>query len=248
MKKTRTSILNYLIFTMLFAGAALITGKAALDTDFNSSELAAPTIAEAPVIQLVIDPGHGGEDSGANVGDVLEKDLNLSVSENLADICTIFGYSFKMTRTDDRLLYDYYCDLSDYTGKKKTYDLKNRLRIAEESAAELFVGIHMNKFPQSQYRGLQVYYSANVGESETAAKLGQSYAKKYIAPDNNREIKASGDSIYILKSIEIPAILVECGFISNPEECTALQTPEYRAKLGAVIFSSCAEYLVSREK
>ncbi|MBR5252345.1 MAG: N-acetylmuramoyl-L-alanine amidase [Clostridia bacterium] len=248
MKKTRTSILNYLIFTVLFAGVALLTGKAALETDFGTDELAAPTIAEAPVIQLVIDPGHGGEDGGANVGDVLEKDLNLSVSENLADICTVFGYSFKMTRTDDRLLYDHFGDLADYTGKKKTYDLKNRLRIAEESAAELFVGIHMNKFPQSRYRGLQVYYSPNVSDSEIAARLVQSYAKKYVAPDNNREIKASGDSIYILKSIEIPAILVECGFISNPEECTALQTPEYRARLGAVIFSSCAEYLVTAEK
>ena len=248
MKKTRTTILNYLIFSMLFASAALLTGKAAIETDFGANDSAAPTIAESPVIQLVIDPGHGGEDSGANVGDVMEKDLNLSVSECLADICTIFGYSVKMTRTDDRLLYDHYDDLSDYTGKKKTYDLKNRLRIAEESGAELFVGIHMNKFPQSQYRGLQVYYSANVDESENAARLVQSYAKRYIAPDNNREIKAGGDSIYILKRIGIPAILVECGFLSNPEECTSLQTPEYRAELGTVIFSSCAEFLVSREK
>lgn len=248
MKKTRTTILNYLIFSVLFASAALLTGKAAIETDFGANDSAAPTIAESPVIQLVIDPGHGGEDSGANVGDVMEKDLNLSVSECLADICTIFGYSVKMTRTDDRLLYDHYDDLSDYTGKKKTYDLKNRLRIAEESGAELFVGIHMNKFPQSRYRGLQVYYSANVGESENAARLVQSYAKRYIAPDNNREIKAGGDSIYILKRIGIPAILVECGFLSNPEECTSLQTPEYRAGLGSVIFSSCAEYLVSREK
>lgn len=248
MKKTRTTILNYLIFSVLFASAALLTGKAAIETDFGANDSAAPTIAESPVIQLVIDPGHGGEDSGANVGDVMEKDLNLSVSECLADICTIFGYSVKMTRTDDRLLYDHYDDLSDYTGKKKTYDLKNRLRIAEESGAEMFVGIHMNKFPQSQYRGLQVYYSANVGESENAARLVQSYAKRYIAPNNNREIKAGGDSIYILKRIGIPAILVECGFLSNPEECTSLQSPEYRARLGTVIFSSCAEHLVSREK
>jgi N-acetylmuramoyl-L-alanine amidase len=87
-----------------------------------------------------------------------------------------------------------------------------------------------------------------VGESETAARLVQSYAKRYIAPDNNREIKAGGDSIYILKRIGIPAILVECGFLSNPEECTSLQTPKYRAGLGTVIFSSCAEFLVSREK
>ena len=248
MRKTRTAILNYLIFTVLFAGAALLTGKAALETDFAAQDNSAPTIAESPVIQFVIDPGHGGEDGGANIDNIPEKELNLSVSESLCDICTVFGYSVKMTRTDDRLLYDHYGDLSDYTGKKKTYDLRNRLRIAEESGGLLFVGIHMNKFTDPRYRGLQVYYSTNNKDSETAARLVQSYAKKYIAPDNNREIKASGDSIYILKRIGIPAILVECGFLSNPEECTSLQTPEYRARLAAVIFSSCAEYLVSAEK
>ncbi len=248
MKKPPKVIFNYVIFTLLFAGAALLTGKAALETDFHIADNTAPTIAEKPCIQFVIDPGHGGEDGGANVGDILEKDLNLAVSECLTDVCTLFGYSSQMTRTEDTLLYDYFNDLSDYTGHKKTYDLKNRLRIAEESGAELFVGIHMNKFPQSKYRGLQVYFSPNDPGSEIAARLVQSYAKKYIAPDNAREIKGSGDSIYILKRIEQPAILVECGFISNPEECTALQTPEYRARLAAVIFSSCAEYLVSAEK
>ena len=86
MKKTRTTILNYLIFSVLFASAALLTGKAAIETDFGANDSAAPTIAESPVIQLGIDPGHGGVESGANVGDVIEKDLNLSVSECHADI------------------------------------------------------------------------------------------------------------------------------------------------------------------
>ena len=247
MKKPKGVILNYMIFSLLFAGAALLTGKAALETDFSVNDTA-PAIAEKPIVQLIIDPGHGGEDGGANVGEVMEKELNLQVSECLYDICTVFGYSARMTRTDDRLLYDYYDDLTDYTGKKKTYDLKNRLRIAEENEAELFVGIHMNKFPEEKYRGLQVYYSPNNQGSETAARLVQSYAKKYTDPTNTREIKASGDSIYILKRIEMPAILVECGFISNPDERAALLTPKYRARLAAVIFSSCAEYLIAAEK
>lgn len=247
MKTTPRIVVNYIIFAFLFAGAALIVGKGALMADLAHVTDATPTIAETETIQIVIDPGHGGEDGGANIGDLLEKDLNLAVAKDLDLICTIFGYSTKMTRTEDTLLYDYYGDLSDYTGHKKTYDLKNRLRIAEECGAELFVGIHMNKFPQPQYRGLQVYYSNNSPKSEKVARTVQSYSKKYIAPDNEREIKSAGDSIYILNRITCPAILVECGFLSNPEECTALQDPEYRARLAAVIFASCAEQLVSGE-
>ncbi|MBE6617207.1 MAG: hypothetical protein E7627_04615 [Ruminococcaceae bacterium] len=248
MKTTPRIIANYIIFAFLFAGAALLVGKAALTTDFTSQKDTSPTIAETEQAQLVIDPGHGGEDGGANIGDLLEKDLNLAVAKNLDMICAIFGYSSKMTRTEDTLLYDHFGDLTDYTGHKKTYDLKNRLRIAEESGAELFVGIHMNKFPEPKYRGLQVYYSGNNGDSQQVARAVQSYAKKYIAPDNEREIKSAGDSIYILNRIGIPAILVECGFMSNPEECTALQNPEYRTRLAAVIFASCAEYMTSGEK
>lgn len=248
MKTTPRIVANYIIFAFLFAGAALIIGKTALLTNFVPKTDSTPTIAEAESVQIVIDPGHGGEDGGANIADVLEKDLNLNVAKNLDAICAIFGYSAKMTRTEDTLLYDHYGDLSDYTGKKKTYDLRNRLRIAEEAGAEMFVGIHMNKFPQSKYRGLQVYYSNNTPDGEKIARMVQSYAKTYIAPDNQREIKSAGDSIYILKRITCPAILVECGFLSNPEECTALQSPEYRVQLAETIFASCAEYLVSGEK
>lgn len=248
MKTSPRIIANYIIFAFLFAGAALLVGKSATLSNLASTNATTPTIAEAEQVQLVIDPGHGGEDGGANVGDLMEKDLNLTVAKNLDMICAIFGYSAKMTRTEDTLLYDHYGDLSDYTGHKKTYDLKNRLRIAEESGAELFVGIHMNKFPEPKYRGLQVYYSGNSSDSQTVARTVQSYAKKYLTPDNEREVKSAGDSIYILKRIGIPAILVECGFMSNPEECTSLQTPEYRTRLASVIFASSAEYLVRGEK
>ena len=242
MKTSPRLVANYIIFTFLFAGTALLIGKSAVQDNRVSQ-----VVAKAETVQLVIDPGHGGEDGGANIGDILEKDLNLSVAKSFDMICAIFGYSSKMTRTEDTLLYDRYGDLTDYTGMKKTYDLKNRLRIAEESGAKLFVGIHMNKFPESKYSGLQVYYSTNNSGSEIAARTVQSYAKKHIAPDNQREIKGAGDSIYILKRIACPAILVECGFISNPEECTALHDPGYRTDLAAVIFASCAEYLAREE-
>ena len=243
MKQTPRIILNYIIFAFLFLGASVIIGKNALDNLLiEPSSIVASSSAE-PSYVFVIDAGHGGEDGGASSGDVLEKDLNLQISENIADLCTVFGIKTKLTRSEDRLLYDYYDDLENYTGKKKTYDLRNRLKIAEEVSPELFVSIHMNKFTQPQYKGLQVYYSPNTDASEEAAAMVQSYVKKYLAPDNERQIKQATQAIYILKRIKTPAILVECGFLSNPDELKLLQTQEYRMKASAVIFASCLDYV-----
>lgn len=246
MKISTKIYVQYIAFALLFTGASLLIGKSALEyASFSSVSESTQTAAETPPPAVTIDAGHGGEDGGASSGDTLEKDLNLMISENLCDLCTIFGYDVLMTRTEDTLLYDYFDDLEDYTGHKKTYDLRNRLRIAEESDASLYLGIHMNKFPKEQYKGLQVYYSPNTDSSQTAAGIIQTYAKQYLMPDNNREIKKATQAIYILHRIRIPAVLVECGFLSNPEELTLLNTASYRTKLAASIFSATAEYLSS---
>jgi N-acetylmuramoyl-L-alanine amidase len=237
--------MNYVIFSFLFACTALILVKSALVGKTVMPDALPVSTDEKGAVQIVIDPGHGGEDGGASVGDILEKHLNLDVSLTLSDLYTIFGYNTKLTRSDDRMLYDHYGDLSDYTGKRKTYDLRNRLRIAEESGACLFIGIHMNKFPLEKYSGLQTYYSVNSTGSKNAATLIQSYAKKHLSPENKREIKASTDAIYILKRIKMPAVLVECGFLSNNAERALLLTREYREKLATVIFASTAEYISS---
>lgn len=246
MKLSVKSITQYIAFALLFSGASLLIGKYAFNyAVLNTSELSTQAGAEAQQLDFIIDPGHGGEDGGATSGDVLEKNLNLAISENLCDLYAVFGYNARTTRTDDTLLYDYYNDLEDYKGRKKTYDLRNRLRIAEESGAKLYVGIHMNKFPQEKYKGLQVYYSPNDEKSRDAASMIQSYAKKFIMPDNEREIKQATQAIYILKRIKIPAVLVECGFLSNPEELALLTSKDYRLKLSAALFASSAEFIVT---
>ena len=109
-------------------------------------------------VTYVIDAGHGGEDAGAIAYDgTLEKDLNLEIATLLCGLLELNGNNVKMTRDSDTLLYDYYNDLEDYTGQKKVYDLKNRLKIAEEYENSVYVGIHMNKFSVAKYKGLQVY-------------------------------------------------------------------------------------------
>ena len=205
----------------------------------SAEDAAAPS---RPII--VIDAGHGGEDGGASGEDgTKEKDLNLLVAQSLADILTAAGYDVRMTRTDDRLLYDLYGDLTDYTGHKKTYDLRNRLRFTEEAGADLLLSIHMNKFPQPQYSGLQVYYSPNAPESRTVAEVIRNYTKLYLQPENERETKAATSSIYLLHRIQRPAVMVECGFLSNEEELSRLKDDTYRRQLALVIACAAAESL-----
>ena len=170
MKYTPRVIINYIVFSFLFMSISIVFGRAALigkENKITSIANMTSALEDAPPPVFIIDPGHGGEDGGAEGSGVLEKELNLQISKSLYDICTIFGYKADLTRNKDTLLYDHFGDLSNYRGKKKTYDLRNRIRIAEESGADLYIGIHMNKFPKEQYRGLQVYYSGNAESSYT---------------------------------------------------------------------------------
>lgn len=202
-----------------------------------------PVYANKSVVTVIVDAGHGGEDGGAVASDgTLEKDLNLQISKLLCALYELNGTPVKSTREEDTLLYDYYGDLDDYSGYKKVYDLKNRLKMTTEYENPLFISIHMNKFTQSQYSGLQVYYSKNSSKSELVAKSVQDYTKLYLQPNNNRVIKPSNSSIFILDNIKTPAVLVECGFLSNHEEAEKLKSSEYQAKLALVIFASSISF------
>lgn len=190
---------------------------------------------------LVIDPGHGGEDGGTvGVNGVLEKDLNLSLSEVLGAILEFSGYEVVQTRKEDKMLYDRNVN---YRGRKKMLDLKGRLEIAQAIKPELFIGIHMNAFPEQKYSGLSVYYSKNQLQSKDAAELIRVSVKNTLQPDNNRETKAASSNIYILDRISCPAILIECGFLSNPAECEKLSSYDYRRELSFVLYSSLVSFL-----
>ena len=190
---------------------------------------------------LLIDPGHGGEDGGTvGVNGVLEKDLNLSLSEILGTILEFSGYEVVQTRKEDKMLYDRNVN---YHGRKKMLDLKGRLEIANAVEPDLFIGIHMNAFPEQKYSGLSVYYSKNQAISKDAAEIIRTNVKNNLQPDNNRETKAASSNIYILDRITCPAILIECGFLSNPEECEKLSSCDYRCELSFVLYSSLVSFL-----
>ncbi len=183
---------------------------------------------------VVLDAGHGGRDGGAVSADgVKEKDLNLSVTFAINDILKLCGVKTVMTRTSDSLV----CDESDpaLKGKLKMTDLKNRLSIAEEMQNAWLVSIHMNKFSVEKYSGLQVYYSPNDERSFVLARDIQESVASLLQKENTRKVKKAGNGIYLLDRINSPAVLIECGFLSNINETKLLSDTVYRAKLSLII-------------
>ena len=229
-------LFGILSITVIAAGLFLLCFG--LNGGFNT--YAVPAAGEESEKVIIIDAGHGGVDVGAKgTSGVFEKDLNLEIALELGRQLSDAGYVVIYTRTDDRLLYK--AD-EDIKGLRKISDLKNRCAIAEEHPEALFISVHMNSFGESKYSGTQVYYSENSEDSKTLASDIQSAVKKAIQPENKRTTK-SGNEIYILKNIKSPAVLIECGFITNAEECARLSEKEYQKQLCSSIVCGIIEYM-----
>ena len=189
---------------------------------------------------IILDPGHGGEDPGAVAADgALEKDLNLSLSFAIKEELEAKGFTVVMTRTEDKMLYG---EGENIKGIRKLSDLKNRCKIGADYPDAIFISIHMNSFGSSEYSGLQVYYSHDDDESHELATAIQSSVKKELQNDNNRVVK-DGKNIYILENCEPTSILIECGFLTNPEESKKLSEKEYQKQLSFAIVCGIIEYI-----
>lgn len=191
-------------------------------------------------VTVVLDAGHGGEDGGCEGNGLVEKDLNLDITLRLASLLREQGVNVVLTRDTDILLYD---KNSDYQGKKKVQDVRRRLEITQSQENPVLVSIHMNYFAQTQYSGLQVWYSKNNSDSKRLASLIQSNVKNELQTKNKRVIKEASSSIFLLHNATCPAILIECGFLSNPDEAHALADENYRQMLANVIFKSIMTYI-----
>lgn len=190
---------------------------------------------------VVIDAGHGGEDGGTESADgVYEKDLNLEIAFDVKELLEAAGVRVIMTRSEDVLLYDRNVD---YKGRKKVLDLAARLSVGESVRPDLFISVHMNAFPDSRYSGLQVWYSPNTECSEEFAKAIQERIASELQPENHRRVKAAGSNIFLLDRLTCPAVLVECGFLSNPTEAERLSDGEYQKQLSFLLVSSILESL-----
>jgi N-acetylmuramoyl-L-alanine amidase len=224
-------LIRFLAFLLVFAAICGAFSWVALR---RADQGYAPTEAVAPSsYTVVLDAGHGGEDGGAvSAGGIMEKELNLQITRKVAALLRAAGVNVVLTREGDRLLYD---RTQNYQGRKKALDLAARRAIAEKTENCVFVSIHMNAYPLSQYRGLQVWYSPNHPHSRALAECLQTKVQESLQPENDRRIKAATSSIYLLHHLECPAILVECGFLSNPEEAEKLSSPAYQRQLAFVL-------------
>lgn len=191
---------------------------------------------------IILDPGHGGIDAGAiGLNGVLEKDLNLDIALDLRDMLVFNGYKVVMTRTEDVMYYDENVSLS-----RKAQDTRRRVDMTKKYGDCIFVSIHLNKFVSEKYSGLQVYYSPNTDESFDIAKIIQDSARELLQNDNNRKVKKSNATIYVLDKAVVPAVLVECGFLSNAAENEKLCDKEYRRDIATVLFMALDSYLSSQ--
>lgn len=236
---------NILIYVITILLASLCLGIAAC----TSGELYAPhsaieTMTRPRYSTVIIDAGHGGEDGGASSrSGLLEKDVNLALAFILKEKLEALGVNVVMTRCEDKLLYD---RNADYNGRKKKLDMAARQKIIEDYDDCIFVSLHMNAFPDSRYSGLQVWYSDNHADSRTLAETIQGGVIASLQPENNRKIKSAGTSIFLLDKANCPAVLVECGFLSNVAEAARFESDEYRSSLCACLCDSIISFLESQ--
>lgn len=188
-------------------------------------------------ISFIIDAGHGGVDGGAtSCTGILESNINLEIALRLNDLMHLLGMQTVMIRTTD---------VSVYTeGKtiaaKKVSDLKERIRIVNETENAVLISIHQNHFSDSKYYGPQVFYS-NSAISQDLGKQMQTALIDHLSPQSNRKMKRA-EGIYLMENIHCPGVLIECGFLSNPSEDAKLRNPAYQKKLCCVITSVLSNF------
>lgn len=204
------------------------------DTSVSQSSLAKPSTSKKNTI--VIDAGHGGPDPGkVSETGTLEKDINLKIALYLKEILESQNMNIIMTRTEDK-------DLATETNKRKLSDIKERVKLMENSNADMVISIHQNSYPDADVYGAQCFYPT---ESEEGKKLAAVIQNQIIMSTNQtkiREIKDNND-YYLLKHSSTPIVIVECGFLSNPAEEQLLLTDEYQRKMAWSIYLGIQQYL-----
>lgn len=203
--------------------------------------MAAGTAARNDPPVIVLDPGHGGEDGGASAASgTLEKEINLNVSLYLREMLEKSGYQVVMTRETDCAIND---EGLDTIRERKVSDIHNRLKIAKGQENCILVSVHQNHFSESRYYGTQIFYSTNEPTSKELAESIREQTVALIQPENKRECKPATSSIYLLWNADMPAVLVECGFLSNESEAVKLVTAQYQRQMAFVIYNGLVDYL-----
>lgn len=196
---------------------------------FGFKSVSASAGVESRVI--MIDSGHGGWDPGrTGKSGSDEKDINLEIANHLQAYLEYSGAYVVLSRAEDEAL-----------GKTKRQDMNERKKIAEDSKADILISIHQNAFPQASIKGAQVFYYNGSEKGKVLASKIQERLKAEVDPENKRVSKPNTD-YYILKKMEIPSVIIECGFLSNPKEEQLLNNDEYRQKIAWAIYMGITDY------
>ncbi|MCR8645760.1 N-acetylmuramoyl-L-alanine amidase CwlD [Paenibacillus sp. N1-5-1-14] len=188
---------------------------------------------------IVLDAGHGGVDGGASSkSGVVEKDINLAISTYIRDYLQQAGAIVYMIREEDTDLAA--PDTKGYS-KRKTEDLKARVKFIEDKKADMFLSIHMNAVPSSKWNGAQTFYYPIHQENYTLATLIQEELKRNLS-NTDRTVKRIDKGIFILENLKMPSALIEAGFLSNPTEAQQLRTKAYQQKVAASIYQGILRY------
>ncbi|MCI9555060.1 MAG: N-acetylmuramoyl-L-alanine amidase [Oscillibacter sp.] len=213
------------LFCCFFLGLAVVLWQGSAVPVFHVRD-------DVPVT-VVIDPGHGGEDGGAvSPGGVAEGQINLAVSLRVSDLLRFAGERTRLTRSEDVTI----CDEGlDTMRQRKSSDLKNRVKLVEATENAVLLSIHQNSLPSSPVtHGAQVFWNRREG-AEVLAESIQNALNANVNAGNEKRPRQIPDSIYLMKNITAPGVLVECGFLSNPPETERLQDPAYQLRLAAAI-------------
>lgn len=223
-------ILSGLMSVILLCSMVFLSRGAALYVTKESA-------LQNPGFTVIIDSGHGGKDPGKIAADgTLEKDINLAIALKLQTYLEAADIEVIMTRTTDIGLYD------PNASNKKVQDMKNRIALMEESSADLVVSIHQNSYSDSSIHGAQVFYYTTSPAGKALAESLQNILVAELDPDNHRKAKAN-DSYYLLKKTTKPIVIVECGFLSNPDEAALLKTDSYQDTLAWVLHLGILQHL-----
>lgn len=221
------------IYVYLYVAAFFLAGASMLRYSVEQVS-SAQQFALRPLI--VIDAGHGGIDGGASSADgTLERDINLQIAKRLDTLLRLMGWPTKMTRQT--------ADSIDTEGstirQRKQSDLSNRVALVNAQENAILVSIHQNFYPDSRYSGPQILYAGNSDEALAAAL--QTALGTHLTPGTNREIKQA-EGIYLMRKIQCPGVLIECGFLSNPAEAINLRTAEYQKRLCSIIAAALIQH------
>lgn len=185
---------------------------------------------------IYIDPGHGGIDSGTTYKNIYEKDINLIISKKIEKYLTSMGATVYLTRETDK-------DLSTTTINRKRSDLANRAYLINKSNANMYISIHLNYISNSKWQGLQIFYNNKNKENAIIASKLTTYLKEYTS--NIRDPKKE-NIYYMYKRINVPGVLIELGFLSNPNDRYRLTRDEYQEKLAQNIALSIEKYYLNQ--